>query len=294
MSTQIQKASQQKALDPAQQVRVDLNKMSHEFKNCLPDNVTPEKFIRVTMTAIQNNPSLLGCDKQSLFSSVMKCAQDGLLPDGREAALVPFAGKVQYMPMVGGILKKVRNSGELANINSQVVYTNDEFDYWIDETGEHLKHRPLLVGDRGVHRLTYAIARTKDEAIYLEVMSESQVQEVRKVSRAKNGPWDGPFADEMRRKTAIRRLSKRLPMSTDLETVIKRDDEMYDLGKAEMVKSKADDLNERLLAGSFGEIEVSNDAGEYGEFGREEYPSVLGNFQGPTSNAVIIDGKTVK
>jgi hypothetical protein len=44
----------------------------------------------------------------------VKLAQDGLLPDGREAAVVMFGNKAQAMPMIAGILKKVRQSGEVA------------------------------------------------------------------------------------------------------------------------------------------------------------------------------------
>lgn len=219
-----------KTISPLEMVRQELNGNMPKIKSALPAHITPEKFASVVMTALQNNPELLNLDRSSLFNSAMKCAQDGLLPDGREAAFVKFGNKVQYMPMVSGILKKVRNSGELSSINAQVVYTNDEFDYWIDEMGEHLKHKPKLDGERGVRSMTYAVARTKDGSIYLEVMTEEQIQDVRSVSRAKDsGPWSGPFADEMRKKTAIRRLSKRLPMNTDIAQTIERDDEMYDL-----------------------------------------------------------------
>jgi recombination protein RecT len=88
-----------------------------------------------------------------------------------------------------------------------------------------------MFGDRGEAIGVYALAKTKDGGLYVEVMDKAQVMAVKAASRAKTGPWTGPFENEMWRKTAIRRLSKRLPMNTDLETVIKRDDEMYDLDK---------------------------------------------------------------
>ena len=60
-------------------------------------------------------------------------------------------------------------------------------------------------------------------------MTKEDVEKIKQVSRGKNGPWSGPFAYEMWKKSAIRRLSKRLPMSTDLEHTIKADDNLYDL-----------------------------------------------------------------
>lgn len=222
--------------------------MEGQFKNALPPQIDAAKFTRVVMTAIQANPDLLSLDRNSLWASCMKCASDGLLPDGREAALVKFKDKVAYLPMYNGVLKKVRNSGELSSISAQVVYSNDEFDYWVDETGEHLKHKPKLTGERGEVSVTYAIARTKDGAVYVEVMNETQMTAVRKSSRASNGPWDGPFIDEMRKKTAIKRLAKRLPSSTDLETVLERDNELYDVKNEEPVKIEAKPQSSRLAA----------------------------------------------
>ena len=223
-----------KALSQIDAFRNDLGRMQDQFKLALPPQITPEKFIRVAITAIQGNQDLLNCDRASLFGACMKAAQDGLLPDGREGAIVKYGERAQWMPMVAGILKKVRNSGELSNLSANVVYANEEFSYHIDESGEHLTHRPKFDGDRGPLKLTYAVAKMKDGGVYVEVMTEEQIAAVKNVSRAKDkGPWAGPFADEMRKKTAIRRLSKRLPMSTDLESVIKADDELYDLKNEE-------------------------------------------------------------
>lgn len=209
------------------EVRTQLTQMGPEFRKVLPDHVTAEKFERVTLTALQRTPELLACDRKSLFESVMACAQDGLIPDGREAALTKFGNKVAYMPMIAGILKKVRQSGELSTITAQVVYWADDFKYWIDDQGEHLEHRPEVFGDPGEPKAVYAMARTNDGGVYIEVLRMSDVQKIKSSSRGSNsGPWVQWF-DQMARKSAIRRLAKRLPMSTDLESVINRDDQFY-------------------------------------------------------------------
>ncbi len=86
--------------------------------------------------------------------------------------------------------------------------------------------------ERGPAVAAYAVAKTKDGGIYREVMSVADINKVRDVSRSKDrGPWVDWWS-EMARKTVIRRLSKRLPMSTDLQAVIERDDDMYDLRSA--------------------------------------------------------------
>lgn len=220
-------------VQPIEAVRLTLVQLEAEFARALPPQIPVQKFIRTTMTALQMNPDLLGADRRSLLSAAMKAAQDGLLCDGREAALVMFDGKVQYMPMIGGILKKLRNSGELASIAAHVAYEHDDFRY---ELGDHecITHRPKL-GAAGKPIAAYAIARTKDGATYREVMSVEQVEQVRSCSKAKNGPWS-TWWEEMARKTVLRRLCKRLPSSADVDAMLEHDNEMTDLAPQVLVQ----------------------------------------------------------
>ena len=216
-------ASQANA-NPIAVIRQNLTAMAPEFKAALPSHVSVEKFSRVAMTAIQNNPTLANADRRSLFGAVVRLAQDGLLPDGREAALVMFGNKAQAMPMIAGILKKIRQSGEVAKVSAQVVHENDHFVWKLgfDEDVEHSP--PPLDQARGKPIGAYATAVLKDGSRLLEVMSYEEIEQVRAVSRSgKNGPWVAWWG-EMARKTVMRRLSKRLPMSTDLEDQFDRDE----------------------------------------------------------------------
>jgi recombination protein RecT len=134
--------------------------------------------------------------------------------------------------MFAGLQKKVRNSGELKELTCEVVLQADAFRYWIDDAGAHITHEPNLeADDRGRFKAVYCIAKTHDGGVYMEVMTRGQVEQVRSVSKSKDsGPWASWF-DEMARKTVFRRLSKRLPMSTDIEQAIRRDDNLYELAK---------------------------------------------------------------
>ena len=187
-----------------------------------------DKFIQITSNYIEQNEKLLSNDRPSLYDSIMRAAQAGLYIDGQESALVPRKGKVTFMPMYKGLLKQVRNSGELASIHAAVVYEHDDFEFFVDENGEHLKHSPKFVTDRGKPILSYAIARMKDsKSPYIEVMTEKEIQDCKPSYTDKNSPWEGKFADEMRKKTPIRRVSKRLPSSTDLNAMIHADDDLF-------------------------------------------------------------------
>lgn len=214
----------QNQLAPVDVIRRELTAMQPQFKAALPSHVSPEKFVRVAMTALQTNPDLQRADKRTLFGSFTRAAQMGLLPDGREGAVVMFGTTANFMPMIGGVLKLVRNSGELASLDALEVFAGDKFTYrpGIDQVP---LHEPDWFGDRGDVIGVYAVAKMKDGAAYVEIMNKAQVEKVRAVSRAgKSGPWV-QWWGEMARKTVLRRLAKRLPMSTDLDDALMEDDE---------------------------------------------------------------------
>lgn len=231
------------APQPLVKLREQFESREDSFKSALPAHIPVERFLRVILTATQRNPDLVAADRQSLFNSALLAAQDGLLPDGREGALVIYNTKVkkngkdewvkavQWMPMIAGILKKCRNSGELSSIEAHTVHVNDKFAYRIG-IDEQPVHEPDWFGDRGAVVGVYAVARLKDGSRVSEIMSHREVESVRSVSRAKDsGPWV-QWWGEMARKTVLRRLSKRLPISSDLDDLIRRDDALYQFDEA--------------------------------------------------------------
>lgn len=222
--------------------RNEIKKMEGEFSQVLPKQIPTDRFIRTMITAVGMEPSLLQADRKSLMSAGMKAAQDGLLPDGREATFTVFntkskdggwEKKVQYIPMVGGLIKKARQSGEISTIGANIVYKNDHFEQWFDNTGENVLHKPNYTSDRGEMVLVYAFAKLKDGSLMVEVMDIKDVNEIREVSKSKEfGPWKNWYK-EMARKTAVRRLCKRLPSNAELESVLRSDEEDYDFKQAE-------------------------------------------------------------
>lgn len=279
------------ALTPVTEISNTLVKMQDAFKEALPSHIPAERFVAVAKTAIINNPQLATLDRQSVYQALMQCASDGLMPDGRECAIVPYAGRAKYTPMIGGITKKVRNSGEIGTVDAQVVYENDSYEAWVDEKGPHFKHVRSR-GDRGKIVLTYAYALGKDGSVYFEEVSEEQMQKIRAMSKAKDSPWNGPFADEMRRKSALRRLAKyRLPNSSDmsLQDVLKRDDELYDeeekTGEQEPEAPKPSRLSAIIEAQAEPTVE------EAVEMVQEAIPEATVVAPKPAPNGLVVVGK---
>lgn len=228
--------------DKKMTLRDRLERMTPEFKKALPNHISVEKFVRTIQTAVQSNSQVAKvCDTpdgaQSLFASCTRAAADGLILDGREAVLVTFRCKVddnkwedriQYQPMVAGLMKKARNSGQISSIAAHMVYANDEFSYILGDD-ERIEHKPKM-GDRGAPIAVYAIVRLKDGSVQREVMDKAAVMAIAKQSKNANqyNPDTGANYGEWWRKTVIRRISKYLPSSSDrdefLQAVERLDD----------------------------------------------------------------------
>lgn len=223
-----------KAITPLEDFQRGLAAHERQFKSVLPAHIPPAKFMRTVVGAVQNNPDILKCDRASLFGACQKAAQDGLVIDGREAALVKFGSAAQYMPMVAGLLKKLRNSGQVSTITAQTVHANDSFKYnpAMDDVPNH---SPDWFGDRGPMIGVYAVARMKDGGVVVEVMNLEQIDKIRGVSKSgsdKNGKPSGiwkKWPEEMAKKSVLRRIAKFLPSSADVDLMFDHDNENYDL-----------------------------------------------------------------
>jgi recombination protein RecT len=238
---------------PVAQLQHMLGSRAAEIQAALPDHISPDKFNRTVVTAATQNPDLLKADRGSLILSAYKCAQDGLLPDGREAAFVTFKENkktedgwqsktvVQYIPMVYGLRKKILQSFEVSSLEVGVVYEKELVDgAFFYEVGMNppLRHRPsfgLKPEDTTDDKIVaaYSIATMKDGSKSYEVMRRFEIDRVRQTSqtgalgktvkfgkdKGKEIPPKGPWVDwfaEMAKKTVMRRHAKTLPMSGDL------------------------------------------------------------------------------
>ncbi len=173
-----------------------------------PDSVSVAVFIRGLKNAALTNPDIVKADHASLYRAVLRAGMDGLVPDGREAAIVVMGGKAAYMPMVGGLRKTLAEFGW--SLRTAVIYENDEFEDISDE-GRVVHRRPRPGVDRGAPVGAYAMAVHKDGRTEAEVYSKQQIEEVRdKTARSKN-IWN-TWPDQMWEKTPAHRLAKKMPL----------------------------------------------------------------------------------
>lgn len=246
---------------PVNPVVALIDKRKSDIAALLPAQMPSERFIKTFKATIQRQPELLECDPQSVLDSVTKAAQDGLIIDGREAAILTFNSTkrvrtegggwvdkkvktAQYIPMRNGLIKRIRNTGEVSTLDQTIVYEAEiaekRFDWQAGDDG-YIRHEPIYDRDPGKPVLVYSIARLRDGSISRCVMRKDQVLKIKARSRSSNnGPWVTD-EEEMWKKTCLRRHSKDLPMDADLRRIFESDD--YE-GAGPTIEGKADEVPE--------------------------------------------------
>lgn len=209
-----------------------------EIQRALPKHMTADRMARIALTEFRKTPALMKCDPATLFGAVIQCSQLGLEPGGTmgHAYLIPFENKkrgttdVQFIIGYRGMLDLARRSGQIVSISAREVCQNDKFQYryGIDETIEHIPAE----GTRGELTHVYAVAKLKDGGFQFEVLTRTQIEEIRNGSQGyktamrfsrTDTPWISHFS-EMAKKTAIRRLFKYLPVSIEIQRAVGLDE----------------------------------------------------------------------
>lgn len=194
--------------------------MAPAIEAALPSVMTPERFTRITLSALSTNPKLQECTPQSFLGAMMTAAQLGLEPNTPlgQAYLIPFRNhgvmECQFQLGYKGMLDLVYRSGEVSIIQAHTVYSNDQFEYELG-LDPKLQHKPAM-GDRGDPIAYYAVFKTKDGGYAFQVMSVDEVRKhAQKYSKSYgSGPWQTNF-DEMAKKTVLKKVLKYAPLKSD-------------------------------------------------------------------------------
>lgn len=164
--------------------------------------VQPAWFSRVLQEAFIRNPMVKFAKRKELAFAVRDACKDGLIPDGKQAALiVTDTGHVSYLPMVGGY-KVMAYRAFKAHITHGHICEKDEYDFTI-VVGDvpELKHKPARFGeDRGEVIAAWAMMEMPDGRKYFKLMDKKEIAAARSKSTKKtSGPWQtfpGPMAEK--------------------------------------------------------------------------------------------------
>jgi len=218
--TAIQLREQQKAIRfNSVRKMLESPKIMDQVKRALPVHMPPERIIRVAVSAVQKNPRLLDCSEGSLVRSIIEAAELGLEVNTNlgQAYIIPYGQEATLQVGYRGFITLAHRSGKIANLQAEVVYSNDQFEIQLG-TRRGLFHQPAKT-NRGEPIGAYATVFYRDGSTDFEYMSSDEIGAIKlRSSGAKkaDSPWNRPGDElEMWRKTPIRRLAKRLPMTAD-------------------------------------------------------------------------------
>lgn len=182
-------------------------------------------MIRVCITAVQNSPQLLECSPRSIVGCVIQASELQLEMSGPlgQCYMVPYFNKhsgqkeAQFQVGYRGFLSLAWRTGRIQTFASHCVYEGDRFHFQYG-TDPKLIHVPAMKPDANIEHV-YSILLTRGGGKDFEIMSLEQVKRHRErysKQKSSNSAWETAF-DEMARKTLIRKIAKRAPISVQLQ-----------------------------------------------------------------------------
>ena len=217
--------------------------MEPEIKKALPEVITPERFTRMALSALNTTPKLNECTPMSFLAALMNAAQLGLEPNTPlgQAYLIPFKNKgvleCQFQIGYKGLMDLSYRNPLVQTIQAQAVYENDYFEYELGLDSK-LIHKPALK-DRGEIILFYGLFKLTNGGFGFEVMSKEDIdayaREYSKAIDTSYSPWSKNYIG-MAKKTVIKQALKYAPIKADFQRALSTD---------ESIKTKlAEDMGE--------------------------------------------------
>lgn len=197
-----------------------------DFALVLPTHIRAETFVRLAQGALRKNQKLREhamANPNSFLSALMEAARLGHEPGTDRYALLPITEKGQ--PEILGIeqyqgeIQRFYRGGMVANVEAQVVFDNDEYDFvrGVHPIPVHKWPKFANEKDRGKPIGVYAYSKLINGSYSRVVeMAEDEVMKHRAVARTKV-VWDGAWWKSMWLKTAIHELEKWLPASSEYQ-----------------------------------------------------------------------------
>lgn len=239
--------------DPANTMRVMLDRMKGEFATALPAHIPADRLLRHALTAFRTTPKLDECTPASFLGALMTCAQIGLEPGPQGYVyILPFwnsrarSHEATFILGYKGMMELARRSSELVDISAHTIYENEvkQGRFTVEYgTSPRIEHKPIVFGDRGQPVGYYARATLRNGGTPFVVLSKDEVDEFRKRSMTQkdnpSGPWSSDY-EPMAWKTCVRRLSRWLPQSSELAAGLAHEDTVRNVVAGTAVTSVLD------------------------------------------------------
>lgn len=217
-------------INTEENVKLLLKSLTPSFRDLLADEHLRAILQRVAMTAILSTPKLMECTGDSLKSAIMKAARTNLMPDGVEAAMIPFGGEAVFVPMYQGLVKLAYNHPRIKSIMASVVCERDHFEF--DKAKGELSHIPPRTGLRGKLQGVYFKCEIMGGGTVIDYMTTEECDVIKAKApgaRKKESPWNDMAIGypRMCEKTVLIRNKRWIPKSDKLDLAMSCDDDVW-------------------------------------------------------------------
>ena len=171
---------------------------------------------------LRTRPDVLDCTVASIVNACIEAAHDGLRLDGKEATIGPRSVKISnnpkryekqaiYIPMAHGMIQQIyrASEGKVKSLQVEVVYKNDQYQVSAGHNPQII-HFPVVDGEKGPIIGAYAIAEYAAGGYVTERLDAEDLAQIR--GKAEQDYIWKEWPGEMSKKSAIRRIRKRLPI----------------------------------------------------------------------------------
>lgn len=228
-----------------------------------------EKF-SADLALMSLNVGLVKCTPISVFTTALKIAQIGLsiVQERKQAYLVPYKNKGIYEAQlqISYIGWQILAKRAGYDVDCELVYECDEFEYVVDENGKNFKFKANLAERETDSRkwiednLVGAMVWSRDKhGVKKEFVSAKKLKQLQGNSPAikfkKFSAWDD-WTEEMFKAKAIKYVSSKLPTDNEALMIAVNADNEVEKSISDSNKAPAQDINLNDLMSSSSSDDV--------------------------------------
>ena len=195
------------------------------IERMLPEPRMIDQFMYAAEVSMGRNKALEGCSPVSVLNCLLTSAKYGILPDGRNAHLIPYGQECQLQFDYKGFVHILVRDGVAKKVYCETICSNDKFVWQNGEIKDHEISFP-----RGEILGVYCDITLADGTHQYELMERDEIDKIKACSRGSSSPsspWNRFYA-EMAKKSVFRRATKWLKLSPDVMDAMNNDGEQFD------------------------------------------------------------------
>lgn len=231
-----------------------------------PVNYSPENAMKSAWLSLQETvdktgrPVLEACTKDSIANALLNMVVQGLNPAKKQGYFIAYGKSVIFQRSYFGSMALCKNLAGAQEVNAQVVYGGDEFEYEIKNSKKiivsHVQNIKNVHNDNIVAAyctIAWPDGRQVTDVMTFEAITgawkQSKLHPIDAKGKVKPDSTHGKFTADMALKTVINHACKAVINSTDDGSLVFQHIKMADdiAAEAEVIEEVEDHANRELI-----------------------------------------------